>query len=69
MFSKVFKSKKSGKVLPSNIQQEVEQHIKDYRSESFPNGLMAVCELGAFRLENETITIELVVPFPCTTLI
>jgi len=65
MFSKIFKSKESGNVLSNIKHQKISQYLDDYRSDSFPNGLMAVCELKNISSKAETISIELVVPFPC----
>jgi len=65
MFSKIFKSKKNGSTLPDELNQKINQYLDNYRSESFPNGLLAICQLKDISAKTEILSIELVVPFPC----
>lgn len=65
MFSKFFQSKESQHVLAHNRLEELHQFLNNYRSDSFPDGLMAVCQLGEIGEDDDGINIAILVPFPC----
>jgi len=67
MFSKLFKNDKSNQNLPDDFQQTLSQHLTEYRSVTFPDGLMNISTLQGMKLTTEFVYINLEVPFPCKT--
>jgi len=62
MFSKIF----SSKTVPTDTQQTILNHLEDYRSESFPKGILFPELCPEFILEKANqIVIKFSLPFPC----
>lgn len=63
MFGKIFSSKPSE--TPLEIKTTITELLESYRSDSFPHGVLAVCENLKISTIKTAHTVALTLPFPC----
>ncbi|WP_434019775.1 iron-sulfur cluster carrier protein ApbC [Thalassotalea atypica] len=64
LFSKLF-SGKSDEIGDDRYQEIIEQTLANYRSESFPEGILPVCRNLTVSSNKKQSTVAITVPFPC----
>ena len=65
MFSKLFKNENTE--LATRLKNQLNEFLQGYRSDTFPNGILAVAQLSQVQVQEPNVIVHLQVPFPCAT--
>ena len=65
MFGKFFSAKSSKDNVPAETEQVILEVLRDYRSEAFPLGILAIVQDTLLQANEQEVCVRLTMPFPC----